>query len=90
MYWVYVLYSESTNSYYKGQTNNLQERITRHNQGFEKYTKNGIPWTLVYSIYCLNRSEAMQLEKKLKNLSKKRLLDFIAKHKNSFEGPDLT
>ena len=89
MYWVYILYSASTDTYYKGQTNNLQQRIVRHNNGLEKYTKKGVPWILIYSISCNERSEALTLERKLKNLSRKRLLDFIENHSANSAGPDL-
>jgi len=31
-FWVYIIYSESIDSYYKGQTDDLSERIRRHYQ----------------------------------------------------------
>ncbi|MBP6512087.1 MAG: GIY-YIG nuclease family protein [Bacteroidia bacterium] len=48
MYYVYILYSISTGSFYKGQTSNLEERLKRHNSGSEKYTYKGIPWKLIH------------------------------------------
>lgn len=66
------------------------KRLERHNSGFEKYTKNGIPWKLILSIECNDRSEAMSLEKKLKNLSRKRLNDFISNYQTRGAGPDLS
>ncbi|MDD3723564.1 MAG: GIY-YIG nuclease family protein, partial [Lutibacter sp.] len=35
---VYILQSELTGKYYCGQTQNLQHRLLRHNNGLEKYT----------------------------------------------------
>jgi putative endonuclease len=79
-YFVYILYSESVDSYYKGQTENLEERIHRHNCGWEKSTHNGIPWKLVWSTQKPDRPSAVRLEKKLKNLTRERLEDFIRKN----------
>jgi len=79
-YWVYIIYSASTDSYYKGQTNDLNERLTRHNNGWEKATHPGAPWKLVWSTEKDDRSSAVKLEKKLKNLSRERLIKFISKN----------
>jgi putative endonuclease len=79
-YWVYIIYSESSDSYYKGQTEDLQDRITRHNNGWEKATKSGIPWKLVWKAEKPDRSSAITIEKKLKNLSRKRLIEFMSKY----------
>ena len=86
-YWVYIIYSESTDSYYKGQTDDLALRIKRHNNGWEKATKRGIPWKLIWKTEKADRSSAIELEAKLKNLTRKRLLEFIAKYP-MVEGPD--
>lgn len=75
-YTVYILFSPSTDSYYKGQTSNIDDRLKRHNSGYEKATLAGIPWTLVWSTTKQSRSEAVILEKKLKNLSRKELKKF--------------
>ncbi|MFV0269103.1 MAG: GIY-YIG nuclease family protein, partial [Draconibacterium sp.] len=67
---VYILYSPGTDAYYKGQTSDLQDRIWRHNAGYEKATRIGAPWELVWSAEKETRGEALILEKKLKNLSR--------------------
>ena len=90
MYWVYILYSHSTDSYYKGQCNDLILRIERHNNGYEKYTSKGKPWKLVWSIQVDSRSEAVKLEMKLKNLSRKKLIVFMNKYSAGCAGPDVT
>ena len=81
-YSVYILYSESLDRYYKGQTKDLYDRIHRHNNKQEKATKDGVPWTLVWSTKKKSRSAAVLLERKLKNLSKERLRKFIDKYKD--------
>ena len=69
-YFVYILYSDSIDSFYKGQTNDIVQRLLRHNAGYEKYTQIGIPWILIWTKNFETRSEAVILETKLKNLSK--------------------
>jgi putative endonuclease len=43
-YYTYILRSKTTGKYYCGQTNNMSDRILRHNSGRNKYTKHGVPW----------------------------------------------
>ncbi|WP_296698840.1 GIY-YIG nuclease family protein, partial [Algoriphagus sp.] len=66
-YCVYILYSNSLGKYYVGQTSDLIKRLNRHNAGRERFTRTGAPWQLIYSIGCDSRSEAVRLEKKIKN-----------------------
>jgi putative endonuclease len=87
-YIVYILYSPSTDTFYKGQTSDLSERLNRHNNLSEKATRYGAPWKLIWSSSKPSRAEAMKLEKKLKNLPRVRLLDFINKYKERIAGPD--
>jgi len=79
-YFVYVLKSELFPRYYIGQTKNIEERISRHQAGVEKSTSPFRPWILVCSIIKKSRSEAMILERKLKNLNVPDLAKFIAKY----------
>ena len=89
-YWVYIIYSESTDSYYKGQTDDLDDRLSRHNHGWEKATKSGIPWELVWKCEKPDRASALRLERKLKNLSRDRTRQFILKYKEGVASPDDT
>ena len=82
-YTVYIIYSESHDKYYIGQTNDFEQRIHRHNSGYVSSTKPYIPWKPVCLLYKPSRSEAMILEKKLKNLNRNRLLSFIDKYSSS-------
>ena len=88
MFFVYILYSKSTEQFYKGQTDDLVNRIFRHNNGYEKFTKKGIPWTILWSTIKDERSESLKLEKKLKNLGKEETLKFMLKYDEGIAGPD--
>jgi putative endonuclease len=89
-YYVYILYSPSIDSYYKGQTSDLVDRLKRHNSGHEKATKNGVPWTMVWNTTKESRVEALILERKLKNLSRERTIQFIDKYKVGVASPDVS
>jgi putative endonuclease len=67
MYYTYILKSSATGKIYIGQTNNLEDRIKRHNSNQNKYTKNKGPWKLIFSKKFETRSEAIHLEIKLKS-----------------------
>ena len=47
MYFVYVIKSRSRNYLYVGLTNNLERRLSEHNQGCNKTTKAYAPFKLV-------------------------------------------
>ncbi len=79
-FYVYIIYSESHDKYYIGQTNDITDRIKRHNNGHEKFTSLYLPWLLKCSIEKSTRSEAMLLESKLKNLNRQKLIKFIEKY----------
>ena len=65
-YVVYILYSESISKYYVGQTQDITNRILRHNAGRENFTSKGISWKLIYTFNCTDRSDAVRLESKIK------------------------
>ena len=79
-HYVYILYSESLDKHYKGQTSDISNRINRHNSGYEIYTKKGVPWKLVCLLEKETKTEAIVLEKKLKNLNRAKLENFISKY----------
>ena len=72
---VYILFSETRSKYYVGQTTDIDKRLKRHNGGKVPSTKGGIPWELVLQIPVATRSEAINLEKRIKNRGAKRFID---------------
>ena len=60
--------------FYKGATkhDNASSRVDRHNRGFHKSTKAGIPWVLVYEEKCLNFTVARKRENYLKSTDGRR------------------
>jgi len=78
---VYIIYSPSFDRFYIGQTQDFNNRLERHNAGSETATKPYRPWEVVLTIQKDTRSEAVILERKLKNLNRERLLLFIQKYR---------
>ncbi len=87
-FFVYILYSLKADTFYKGQTNNIEDRVRRHNLGLEKFTSSGKPWKRLWTTTKSSRSNALLLESKLKNLSRKRLLEFMKKYSEGIVGHD--
>lgn len=82
-WYVYIVRCEKDNSLYTGITNNLEKRIEKHNNGTgAQYTKNRGPITLLKSFEVLDKSSALKLEYKIKQLSKKEKLWLIMDIKN--------
>ncbi|MBU1018814.1 GIY-YIG nuclease family protein [Patescibacteria group bacterium] len=66
--YIYILQSEKDKRLYIGQTNNLEDRLKRHNTGQVKATRNRKPLKLIYHKKYKKRAEAMEMEKYLKRL----------------------
>lgn len=66
MFFVYILYSKSLDQYYIGHSENLEDRLYRHNNSGSKSTKKANDWIIVYQEEFLTRSEAMKREKEIK------------------------
>lgn len=72
MWYVYIIQSSKDNSLYTGITNDLDKRIAKHNANKgAKYTKGRGPFTILKSIECATKSEALKLEYVIKQKSKK-------------------
>lgn len=68
MWWyVYVLQSLKDNSWYIGCTDDLKTRLIHHNRGYSKYTKDKLPWKLIYYECGLNKIQAFRREIYLKS-----------------------
>ena len=70
-FFVYILCSDTTGRYYIGHTDNIQRRLSQHNdpnyQGSLHTKRHKGPWKCVYSEAFDTRSEAMQREGLIKS-----------------------
>jgi putative endonuclease len=77
LFYLYILKSQKDGTFYIGQTNNIVDRLKRHNSGSLKSTKNRIPFKLVYYEIYEQRKDAMYREWEIKkkfNTERKRNL----------------
>ncbi|MCK4569873.1 MAG: GIY-YIG nuclease family protein [Bacteroidales bacterium] len=82
-FFTYILQSEVDGSLYIGQTNSLQDRINRHNRGYNKSTKSKKPWKLIFAKKFESRPAACKTEKYLKSLKKqKAVFNWIQDHRD--------
>ncbi|NOZ46656.1 MAG: GIY-YIG nuclease family protein, partial [Chlorobi bacterium] len=73
-----------TGKYYIGQTSDIEGRIKRHNAGYEKFTKQYMPWKIISYIEVLSRKEAMRIEKYIKSKKKREnQLKYFKENKSS-------
>lgn len=76
--WVVYIVRCSDDSLYTGSTNNLKNRLIKHNSGKgAKYTKTRFPVELVFCKKYDSKSEALINEAKIKKLTRKEKLEYI-------------
>lgn len=66
MYYVYVLKSVKSDFLYVGSTFNLKKRLEQHNTGETYSTKKYMPFKIAYYEAYLNKEDALDREKNLK------------------------
>jgi putative endonuclease len=76
-YYVYIIQSLSDRTYYVGSTQNVEDRLERHNQGRSQYTKSKIPWKLVYIEEYSNKSDAIKRENSIKRRKSKKFIESL-------------
>ena len=65
-FFVYILQSMKDFSFYTGQCDDLDKRMSKHFDGLSKYTAAKRPWRLVYFETFPDRSTALRREKEIK------------------------
>ena len=88
VFFTYVIQSIPHETCYIGQTNDLTDRVLRHNQNRNKYTKGKGPWVIIFYRTFNTRAEAVLLERKLKAFKRKDLLLAWIEKQNGLEHPD--
>ena len=67
MYTVYVLKSDIDERYYIGYSNNVEQRLHKHNTGGTKSTRPYRPWKIVYTETFLEKRAAWLRERQIKS-----------------------
>ncbi len=73
MHYLYILYSKSSQKFYIGETNDINERMLKHNNHSysNSFTKIANDWEIVLSFICNDRDEALYLERFIKKMKSK-------------------
>jgi putative endonuclease len=74
---VYIIYSSLLDQYYIGHSENLEDRLFRHNNSGSKYTKRAGDWKLVYSNGLSNKAEASKREIQIKGKKSKKYIQWL-------------
>ena len=86
IFFVYILQSLKDFSFYVGQCNDLDYRMSKHTDGMSKYTKSKRPLRLVYFEVFQSRSEVITREKEIKSKkSRKYIEQLISNWKKDIE-----
>jgi putative endonuclease len=87
MFCVYILYSEPFHKYYVGHTNDIQRRLSEHNElSLTSYTFKYRPWKLMAQIEISEtRDIAMKVEKYIKSQKRKSFIELVIKKSNDID-----
>jgi len=86
--WLYILWSESAQRYYVGQTTDVEQRLAAHNSGRSRWSKRGVPWQLVFKKECADRSGARRLESFIKRQKSRRFIEDVIAGLVALPDPD--
>jgi putative endonuclease len=70
-FFIYILQSMKDFSFYVGQCDDLDWKVSKHNEGMSTYTATKRPRRLVYFEMYNSRSEALKREKQIKKMKSK-------------------
>jgi putative endonuclease len=76
-FFVYILQSMKDFSFYIGQCDDLDRRMSKHFDGLSKYTASKGPWRLVYFEMISSRGEALKREKEIKSKKSRRYIEVL-------------
>ncbi len=79
MFYIYILFSPSSNKYYIGYTNDYLRRLTEHNSSERiTYTGKHRPWILKAVFECgSSKSQAIKIERFIKKQKSRKLIELL-------------
>ena len=82
MRFVYIIFSESAQKFYIGETGDINERLVKHNGGVYKnaFTAKARDWEIQTVIACENRTVALKIEKHIKSMKSKVYIENLTKY----------
>ena len=82
MFYVYIIFSKNIDTYYIGQTEDFDTRLTEHNSGFfhNSFTSKANDWKLFHLIGCSSKTQAIKIEAHIKKMKSRKYIESIAKY----------
>jgi putative endonuclease len=76
MHFLYIIYSPSKNTYYIGETHNIDERLIKHREHsyYGSFTKIANDWVTVLNYACSSKNDALFLEAFIKRMKSKKFI----------------
>ena len=76
MHYLYIIFSDSLNRYYVGETHDTEKRLIKHNNHTYKGAFSNIAddWKIVLSKNCQSKKEALFLEAFIKRMKSKKFI----------------
>ena len=84
-FFVYILQSMKDFSFYIGQCDDLDRRMSKHTDGFSKYTSSKGPWRLVYFEMMGSRTAAIKREREIKSAKSRLYIERLIRNWNKFK-----
>lgn len=76
-HFLYILFSNSKNSFYIGESHNVEERLIKHNTHVynpKSFTKITNDWEIALKFTCKSKDEALFLERYIKQMKSKKFI----------------
>ncbi|MDB4291934.1 GIY-YIG nuclease family protein [Maribacter sp.] len=79
MHYLYIIYNQTIDRYYIGESPDVINRLGQHNSHYFKkgYTKAAQDWKIVLSKKCENKEDAQYLERFMKRMKSKKFIQKI-------------
>ncbi len=77
MFYTYIIYSDSTDSYYVGSCGDMDKRMHDHLNSCSRYTKKAKDWDLKYYETFATRSEALKRENEIKRKKSRKYIAYL-------------
>ena len=81
---VYIIYSPSLDQYYIGHSENMEDRLFRHNNSGSKSTKKANDWKLVYTEVFDVKAVAVKRELEIKKKKSRRYVEWLINSPDSY------
>lgn len=87
MHIVYILHSQKLNRFYIGYSSNFEQRFELHINDTQsrKFTYNANDWSVYLKIDCTSKTQALTIEKHIKNMKSKVYIQNLLKYPEIIE-----